>query len=124
MSHRDAVFEPPEGFTALASSPGSPVAALEDNERRLYGIQFHPEVVHTPYGQEILERFLTEIAGCDADWSPASVIDRAGRASPRRRSAMRASSAGSRAASTPRPRRRSSTAPSATSSPACSSTTA
>ncbi len=74
MSHRDAVFEPPEGFTALASSPGSPVAALEDNERRLYGIQFHPEVVHTPYGQEILERFLTEIAGCDADWSPASVI--------------------------------------------------
>ena len=75
MSHRDAVFEPPPGFTALGSSPGSPVAALEDNERGLYGIQFHPEVVHTPYGQQILDRFLTEIAGCDADWSPASVIE-------------------------------------------------
>jgi len=75
MSHRDAVFEAPEGFAALASSPGSPVAALEDNDRRLYGIQFHPEVVHTPYGQQILDRFLTEIAGCDADWSPASVIE-------------------------------------------------
>ncbi len=75
MSHRDAVFEPPPGFTALGSSPGSPVAALEDAERGLYGIQFHPEVVHTPYGQQILNRFLTEIAGCDADWSPASVIE-------------------------------------------------
>ncbi len=59
MSHRDSVFEPPAGFTALAASPGSPVAALEHTERDLYGIQFHPEVVHTPYGQRILERFLT-----------------------------------------------------------------
>ena len=74
MSHRDTVFEPPPGFTALASSPESPVAAFEDPGRGLYGIQFHPEVVHTPYGQQILERFLTEIAGCEADWSPASVI--------------------------------------------------
>ena len=48
MSHRDSVFEPPPGFDALAASPGSPVAALEDTERGLYGIQFHPEVVHTP----------------------------------------------------------------------------
>ena len=55
MSHRDAVFEPPPGFTALASSPGSPVAACESPERGLYGIQFHPEVVHTPYGTEILD---------------------------------------------------------------------
>ena len=61
--------------TALAASPGSPVAALEDTERGLYGIQFHPEVVHTPYGQQILDRFLREIAGCEANWSPASVID-------------------------------------------------
>jgi GMP synthase (glutamine-hydrolysing) len=75
MSHRDSVFEAPEGFAALAASPGSPVAALEDTERSLYGIQFHPEVVHTPYGQQILERFLREIAGCEAEWSPASVID-------------------------------------------------
>jgi GMP synthase (glutamine-hydrolysing) len=74
MSHRDTVFEPPPGFAALASSPGSPVAALENPERGLYGIQFHPEVVHTPYGTEILTRFLRDIAGCAERWSPASVI--------------------------------------------------
>ncbi|MGH2950851.1 MAG: glutamine-hydrolyzing GMP synthase, partial [Solirubrobacterales bacterium] len=75
MSHRDSVFEPPPGFAALASSPGSPVAAVEDTARGLYGIQFHPEVVHTPYGTQILDRFLREIARCEASWSPASVID-------------------------------------------------
>jgi GMP synthase (glutamine-hydrolysing) len=74
MSHRDAVFEPPEGFTALASSPGSPVAACEYPDRGLYGIQFHPEVVHTPYGTEILTRFLRDVAGCEQLWSPQSVI--------------------------------------------------
>ena len=74
MSHRDAVFEPPRGFVALASSPASPVAACEDPERGLYGIQFHPEVVHTPYGTEVLTRFLREIAGCEMQWSPQSVI--------------------------------------------------
>ncbi|HXQ89075.1 MAG TPA: glutamine-hydrolyzing GMP synthase [Solirubrobacterales bacterium] len=57
MSHRDTVFEPPPGFDALASTPGSPVAACESPDRGLYGIQFHPEVVHTPYGTEILTRF-------------------------------------------------------------------
>ncbi|MDX6617382.1 MAG: hypothetical protein QOD60_2473, partial [Solirubrobacterales bacterium] len=75
MSHRDTVFTPPPGFTALASSPESPVAATEDVDRGLYGIQFHPEVVHTPHGGEILTRFLREIAGCEERWSPASVID-------------------------------------------------
>jgi len=75
MSHRDRVSEPPAGFRALASTPGSPVAACEDPERGLYGIQFHPEVVHTPHGQAILERFLREIAGCEEQWSAASVID-------------------------------------------------
>jgi GMP synthase (glutamine-hydrolysing) len=75
MSHRDSVFEPPPGFTALASSPGSPVAAVESPERGLYGIQFHPEVVHTPYGTQILERFLRELAGVEERWSPASVIE-------------------------------------------------
>jgi GMP synthase (glutamine-hydrolysing) len=74
MSHRDSVFEAPEGFTAIASSPGSPVAALEDQERGLYGIQFHPEVVHTPFGTEVLNRFLREVAGCVEQWSPASVV--------------------------------------------------
>jgi GMP synthase (glutamine-hydrolysing) len=75
MSHRDTVFEPPPGWTALASSPESPVAACEDTEKALYGIQFHPEVVHTPHGTEILTRFLRDVAGCEEEWSPASVID-------------------------------------------------
>jgi GMP synthase (glutamine-hydrolysing) len=74
MSHRDVVLEPPEGFTALASTPASPVAACEAPDRGLYGIQFHPEVVHTPYGTEILTRFLREIARCEEQWSPQSVI--------------------------------------------------
>jgi GMP synthase (glutamine-hydrolysing) len=74
MSHRDAVFEAPEGFTPIAASPGSPVAALESEERKLYGIQFHPEVVHTPYGTEVLTRFLREVAGCEEQWNPASVV--------------------------------------------------
>jgi GMP synthase (glutamine-hydrolysing) len=74
MSHRDTVFEPPPGFDALASSPESPVAACEHTERGLYGIQFHPEVVHTPYGTEILTRFLRDVAGCREQWSPASVV--------------------------------------------------
>jgi len=75
MSHRDTVFAPPPGFTALASSSESPVAALESVERGIYGIQFHPEVVHTPYGQDIITRFLEEICGCERTWSAASVID-------------------------------------------------
>jgi GMP synthase (glutamine-hydrolysing) len=75
MSHRDTVYEPPPGFTALASSSSSPVAAVEDTARGIYGIQFHPEVVHTPYGQEILTRFLTEICGCEPTWSPASIVE-------------------------------------------------
>ena len=74
MSHRDSVFEAPDGFEALASSPGSPVAACEEVERGLYGIQFHPEVVHTPYGTQVLDRFLREITGCTEHWTPASVI--------------------------------------------------
>ena len=73
MSHRDTVFEPPAGFLALASSTGSPVAAVEDSARGIYGIQFHPEVVHTPYGQEILTRFLTDVCGCERTWSAASI---------------------------------------------------
>jgi GMP synthase (glutamine-hydrolysing) len=75
MSHRDTVFEPPPGFTALAASTGSPVAALEDTTREIYGIQFHPEVVHTPYGQDILKRFLIDICGCDGQWSAASIVN-------------------------------------------------
>jgi GMP synthase (glutamine-hydrolysing) len=75
MSHRDTVFEPPPGFTPLASSPASPVAAFESLDRDLYGIQFHPEVVHTPHGTQILENFLHEICGCEGSWSPTSIIE-------------------------------------------------
>ncbi len=75
MSHRDTVYEPPPGFTALAASTESPVAAMEATDRGLYGIQFHPEVVHTPHGTEILTRFLEEACGCDMSWTPSSVIE-------------------------------------------------
>jgi GMP synthase (glutamine-hydrolysing) len=75
MSHRDTVYEAPPGFTALARSTESPVAALEDAERGIYGIQFHPEVVHTPYGQQILTRFLEDICEVPRTWSPASIIE-------------------------------------------------
>jgi len=75
MSHRDTVYEPPPGSVALASSTESPVAAFEDVQRGIYGIQFHPEVVHTPYGTQILTRFLKDICGCDMSWNAASVAE-------------------------------------------------
>ncbi|MGZ4349241.1 MAG: glutamine-hydrolyzing GMP synthase [Solirubrobacteraceae bacterium] len=75
MSHRDTVFSAPPGLRALAASTASPVAAFESEERGVYGIQFHPEVVHTPYGQQVLTNFLTDVCGCDQGWSAASVID-------------------------------------------------
>jgi GMP synthase (glutamine-hydrolysing) len=75
MSHRDTVFEAPPGFTALASSTASPVAAFESTERQIYGIQYHPEVIHTPYGQEVLKTFLGDICGADMNWSAASIVD-------------------------------------------------
>jgi GMP synthase (glutamine-hydrolysing) len=75
MSHRDTVFAPPPGFRALASSTESPVAAFESEERGVYGIQFHPEVVHTPYGQDVLKRFLGDVCGCEMTWSAASIVE-------------------------------------------------
>jgi GMP synthase (glutamine-hydrolysing) len=75
MSHRDTVFEAPPGFSALASSTASPVAAFESPERGVYGIQFHPEVVHTPFGQDILKTFLRDVCGCDMTWSAASIVE-------------------------------------------------
>jgi GMP synthase (glutamine-hydrolysing) len=75
MSHRDTVFAPPPGFTALAHTSTSPVVAVESVERGLFGIQFHPEVVHTPYGQAILERFLAEVCECPPTWSAASIVE-------------------------------------------------
>jgi GMP synthase (glutamine-hydrolysing) len=75
MSHRDSVTAPPTGAVVTASSPSTPIAAFEDRERRLYGVQFHPEVVHTPHGQEILKNFLYEIADVPPTWTPAAVIE-------------------------------------------------
>ncbi|WP_407341469.1 glutamine-hydrolyzing GMP synthase [Pengzhenrongella phosphoraccumulans] len=74
MSHGDAVQVAPEGFTVLAMSPGSPVAAFEDSERHLYGMQWHPEVKHSPLGQRALENFLYDGAGLAPDWNPGNVI--------------------------------------------------
>jgi GMP synthase (glutamine-hydrolysing) len=75
MSHGDSITEAPPGFTVTAASTGAPVAALEDPQRRIYGVQFHPEVAHTPKGQQVLESFLREGAGLAADWTMASIID-------------------------------------------------
>ncbi len=75
MSHRDSVTAPPTGATVTASSPSTPIAAFEDRERGLYGVQFHPEVVHTPHGQDILKNFLYEVAGAPPIWTPAAVIE-------------------------------------------------
>jgi GMP synthase (glutamine-hydrolysing) len=75
MSHRDTVFMAPDGFDALASSSASPVAAFESESRAIYGIQFHPEVVHTPYGQQVLKNFLYGVCGASDSWSARSVID-------------------------------------------------
>jgi GMP synthase (glutamine-hydrolysing) len=75
MSHRDTVFEAPAGFTALASSTASPVAAFESVQRGIYGIQFHPEVVHTPYGTDVLKKFLGDVCGAELNWSAASIVE-------------------------------------------------
>ena len=75
MSHRDAVVAPPRGATVVAGSASTPVAAFEDPARQLYGVQFHPEVVHTPHGQELLKNFLYEVAKAPPEWTPAAVIE-------------------------------------------------
>jgi len=74
MSHGDRVEQLPEGFTATASSANSPLAAMEDSERNFYGVQFHPEVTHTPQGLRILRRFVHEICGCAGDWTPGNIV--------------------------------------------------
>ncbi|MFM7692951.1 MAG: glutamine-hydrolyzing GMP synthase, partial [Actinomycetota bacterium] len=75
MSHNDSVTRLPDGFRATASTPGAPVAAMEHPERRLHAVQFHPEVVHTPQGTEMLERFAYDVCGQDGSWTPQRVID-------------------------------------------------
>ena len=75
MSHGDHVDVPPPGFTVTASSDNSPIAAFEHRERPLFGVQFHPEVAHTPRGGEILNTFLFEICGCVPDWTPGHFVE-------------------------------------------------
>ena len=77
MSHGDRIEAVPPGFEVLAHSTNSPVAAMGDLERRLYGLQFHPEVVHTVRGREILRCFAVEVCGCVPDWTPAAFIEQA-----------------------------------------------
>ena len=75
MSHADSITEVPAGFVVTASSPDAPVAALEDTERRLLGVQFHPEVQHTHRGQELLERFLFDVCGARPSWTHTNIIE-------------------------------------------------
>jgi GMP synthase (glutamine-hydrolysing) len=75
MSHRDTVTAPPEGARVVAGSPSTPVAAFEHPVRGLYGVQFHPEVVHTPHGTAILRNFLERVAEAPATWTAAAVVD-------------------------------------------------
>ncbi len=75
MSHFDAVTEPPAGFRATASTPDAPVAVLENDQRRIWGVQFHPEVVHSPHGMQVLRTFLHDLADCAPTWRMTSVID-------------------------------------------------
>ena len=75
MSHGDSVTQAPEGFTVTASSEGAPVAAFENVDKRFAGVQYHPEVLHSPHGQQVLTRFLTQIAGLERSWTPANIAE-------------------------------------------------
>ncbi len=75
MSHGDAVTSAPDGFEVIATSAGSPVAGFESRSRRLAGVQYHPEVLHSPHGQQVLTRFLHEFAGIAPDWTPAGIAE-------------------------------------------------
>jgi GMP synthase (glutamine-hydrolysing) len=75
MSHRDSVVAPPDGARVVAGSSSTPIAAFEDPARGLYGVQFHPEVVHTPHGTEVLKNFLYGVVGAPPAWTAAAVIE-------------------------------------------------
>ncbi|TKV58768.1 glutamine-hydrolyzing GMP synthase [Nakamurella flava] len=74
MSHGDSVAQAPPGFSVTATSPGAPIAAFEDTDRKLAGVQYHPEVVHSEHGQEVLRRFLHDVAGLPGDWTSAEIL--------------------------------------------------
>jgi GMP synthase (glutamine-hydrolysing) len=77
MSHADSIVAAPPGFKVTARTEAVPVAALEDGDRGVYGVQFHPEVAHTPRGQEILKHFLYDVCGCRPSWTMVSIIEQA-----------------------------------------------
>ena len=74
MSHGDAVVHAPEGFRVTAHTEQIPIAAMEDTERGLFAVQFHPEVSHTAHGQEVMKRFLFDACGLLPDWTPTNII--------------------------------------------------
>ena len=75
MSHHDYIPHPPKGFTTIAITENCPVAAMCDESRKIYGVQFHPEVTHTEYGKQILHNFLYDVCGCAGDWQMDSFIE-------------------------------------------------
>ena len=75
MSHGDKVVSIPEGFHVVASTPSCPIAAMSDESRRFYGVQFHPEVTHTKQGGRILSRFVVDICGCETLWTPSNIVE-------------------------------------------------
>ena len=75
MSHGDAVTAAPDGMRVTASTSGAPVAAFEDDDRRLYGVQWHPEVMHSTFGQRVLENFLLRGAGLSGEWTAHNVVE-------------------------------------------------
>lgn len=75
MSHGDKVTQMPEGFELVASTESCPIAAMQNTSKNFYGIQFHPEVTHTLQGTRLIERFILEICGCEALWTPAKIIE-------------------------------------------------
>jgi GMP synthase (glutamine-hydrolysing) len=77
MSHGDRIVRIPDGFRVVATSDGAPYAAIADDERRFYAVQFHPEVVHTPHGAKLLSNFAHKICGCSGDWTMAAFKDQA-----------------------------------------------
>src|SRR5262249_52010949 len=77
MSHGDAITTIPDGFVVPPWSPGAPVAAFEDRDRAVYGVQFHPEVAHTERGQDMLKSFLFDVCDCRPTWTNTSIIEQA-----------------------------------------------
>ncbi len=75
MSHGDTVLEPPAGFEIYATTESTPVASMGDPVRKLYGVQFHPEVAHTPFGKELLRQYVVEVCGCSGLWTPQNFVD-------------------------------------------------